>query len=267
MRVIVTRPEREARQWVIELSASGLDAVALPLIDIGPVDDQSELLRVWDHLQDYAGVMFVSGNAVRYFFGAKPPGALCLTGFSAGKARAWGPGPGTVTALLSAGVPPEYVDAPAPDAGQYDSETLWQLVGSQVHGGDRVLIVRGGDEQGSAAQGVGRDWFARRVAEAGAKAEFVVSYQRRAPQFDATKAALAQCAAADGSVWLFSSSEAVSNLVTGLPGQGWSGARALTTHPRIAAKARAAGFGDVEESRPTLPDVLAALSRMGSTVA
>ena len=267
MRVIVTRPEREARQWVVELSASGLDAVALALIDVGPVDDQAELLRAWNHLHDYVGVMFVSGNAVRYFFAAKPHDASSLTGFSASKTRAWGPGPGTATALLSAGVPPEYVDAPAPDAGQYDSETLWQLVASQVHGGDRVLIVRGSDEQGSAAQGVGRDWFAKRVAEAGATAEFVVSYQRRAPQFDAPKAALAHGAAADGSVWLFSSSEAVSNLVTGLPGQRWSGARALTTHPRIAVAARSAGFGDVHESRPTLPDVVAALSRMGSTVA
>jgi len=267
MRVIVTRPEREARQWVVELSVSGLAAEAFPLIDVGPADDQAQLLRTWDHLHAYVGVMFVSGNAVRYFFAAKPHGAASLTGFSAGKARAWGTGPATARALLSAGVPPEYVDAPAPDAGQYDSETLWQLVVSQVHGGDRVLIVRGSDEQGSAAQGVGRDWFAKRVAEAGATAEFVVSYQRRAPQFDAPKAALAQGAATDGSVWLFSSSEAVSNLVTGLPGQRWSGARALTTHPRIAAAARAAGFGDVHESRPTLPDVVAALSRMGSTVA
>jgi uroporphyrinogen-III synthase len=267
MRVIVTRPEREARQWVTELSSSGLDAVAFALIDVGPVEDQSQLIQAWDHLQDYVGVMFVSGNAVRYFFAAKPPGAANLTGFSAGRARAWGTGPATARALLSAGVAPEYVDAPAPDARQYDSETLWQLVASQVRGGDRVLIVRGGDEQGSAAQGVGRDWFAKRVKEAGANAEFVVSYQRRSPQFDAPKAALAQGAAADGSVWLFSSSEAVSNLVAGLPGQHWSSARALTTHPRIAAAVRAAGFGEVHESRPTLPDVVAALSRMGSTVA
>ena len=267
MRVIVTRPEREARQWVTELSASGLDAVALPLIDVGSVDDQAQLIRAWDHLHDYVGVMFVSGNAVRYFFAAKPHGASSLTGFFAGKTRAWGTGPATARALLSAGVSAEYVDAPAPDAGQYDSETLWQLVVSQVHGGDRVLIVRGGDDQGSAAQGVGRDWFAKRVAEAGAIAEFVVSYQRRAPQFDASNAILAQGAATDGSVWLFSSSEAVSNLVAGLPGQQWSGARALTTHPRIASAVRAAGFGEVHESRPALPDVVAALGRMGSTVA
>lgn len=267
MRVIVTRPELEARQWVTELTANGLDAVALSLIDIGPADDQSALIQAWDHLRDYVGVMFVSGNAVRYFFAAKPTDDASRIDFSADRTRAWGPGPGTAKALMAAGLPSAWLDTPAADAGQFDSETLWQLVASQVHAGHRVLIVRGGDEQGSAAQGVGRDWFAKRVADAGATAEFVVSYQRRSPQFDAQQTALAQEAAVDGSVWLFSSSEAVNHLLASLPGQPWTSARALVTHPRIAAAVRSAGFGEVHESRPTLPDVVAALGRMGSTVA
>ncbi|MGJ7583631.1 uroporphyrinogen-III synthase, partial [Variovorax sp. RHLX14] len=37
--VIVTRPAREAAQWVSDLRAAGLDAVALPLIVIEPVAD------------------------------------------------------------------------------------------------------------------------------------------------------------------------------------------------------------------------------------
>lgn len=260
MRVIVTRPAREARQWVTELSAKGLDAVALPLIDIGPVNDPSALIQAWDHLSMYVGVMFVSGNAVRYFFAAKPRGEASWKDFATDRTRAWGPGPGTAHALLDAGLPPAWVDTPAPDAGQFDSETLWQLVAPQVHPGDRVLIVRGGEEQGSTAQGVGRDWFAKRVAEAGATAEFVVSYQRRAPQFDVRQTALARRWATDGAVWLFSSSEAVSNLVAAMPDQDWSGARALATHPRIAAAVRAAGFGVIFESRPTLQDVVTTLS-------
>jgi uroporphyrinogen-III synthase len=35
--VIVTRPAREAVQWVDDLRAAGLEAVALPLIAIEPV--------------------------------------------------------------------------------------------------------------------------------------------------------------------------------------------------------------------------------------
>lgn len=35
-RVIVTRPAREAAQWVQQLQARGIQATALPLIAIGP---------------------------------------------------------------------------------------------------------------------------------------------------------------------------------------------------------------------------------------
>ena len=65
--------------------------------------------------------------------------------------------------------------------------------------------------------------------------------------------------ASDGSVWLFSSSEAVHNLQASLPDVGWSRARAVTTHERIAQAARAAGFAEVRETRPALADVRASI--------
>jgi uroporphyrinogen-III synthase len=264
MRVIVTRPPREALRWVQDLTALGLAAVALPLIQVGPVDDTSEVVQAWQHLGDYAGLMFVSGNAVEHFFAAKPPLELAFTAQSVLETRAWATGPGTTRALLRAGVSPEKLDAPAPEAAQFDSEALWQVVAAQVKPGSRVLIVRGADTVGSdpAGQGSGREWFAKRVAQAGAQADFLVAYQRCAPDFNATEAALARQAAADGSVWLFSSSEAVLNLQTLLPAQSWAGASALATHPRIADAARQAGFGGVSVSRPTLSDVAAMLNDM-----
>ena len=45
--VIVTRPEREAAQWVADLRAAGLDAVALPLIVIAPVADAEPMRLAW----------------------------------------------------------------------------------------------------------------------------------------------------------------------------------------------------------------------------
>jgi uroporphyrinogen-III synthase len=264
MRVIVTRPAREAQRWVQDLSAQGLQAQALPLIEVGPVSDPSGMQQVWQHVDDYVGVMFVSGNAVDHFFASKPPLAPVFIAQAAIKTRAWATGPGTTRALLRAGVAPEWLDAPASDVGQFDSEALWQVVATQVKPGDRVLIVRGGDAVGSSGQGSGREWFANRVAQAGAQADFVVSYQRQAPIFSAAEQQLALQAASDGSVWLFSSTEAVGNLCAALPGQGWAGARALATHPRIALAAKEAGFCSVTESRPTQSDVLAALQKMGA---
>ena len=68
------------------------------------------------------------------------------------------------------------------------------------------------------------------------------------------------CGANDADqLWLLSSSEALTNLQSLVPGIDWSAAGALATHPRIAAAARSAGFGQVIESRPALPDVVRAL--------
>ena len=264
MRVIVTRPEREAQRWVHDLSLHGLDALALPLIKVGPVTDTAAVVQAWQQVSRYGGVMFVSGNAVEHFFASKPPLGPVFTAQAAIKTRAWATGPGTARALLREGVAPEWLDAPAMDAGQFDSEALWHVVAVQVQPGTRVLIVRGGDTAGSeaAGQGSGREWFANRVKQAGAQADFVMAYQRYAPALTAPELAMAHEAASDGSVWLFSSTEAVANLCRALPEQGWAAARALATHPRIALATKNAGFGVVCESRPTLADVVASIESM-----
>jgi uroporphyrinogen-III synthase len=195
--------------------------------------------------------MFVSGNAVRNFFMHRPAGMPWPP-----QTRAWAPGDGTRAALLSAGVPGALVDSPPAQSEQFDSETLWQQVGSQVAPGDRVLIVRGGDAPG---QGNGRDWLAEQLAKAGARVMAVAAYLRRAPHFDDAALKQARQSSGDGSVWLFSSSQAIGHLQALMPDQDWSAASAVATHARIAKAARRAGFGVVCESRPALDAVVAAL--------
>jgi uroporphyrinogen-III synthase len=261
---IVTRPAREAAQWAEDLRAHGIAAQALPLIAIGPVTPPAlrqaldEARTAWTR---YRAVMFVSGNAALHFFEPNQPPALSGQAPAATKTRAWAPGPGTVAALRQAGLPLEAIDGPAPHAPQFDSEALWQVVAPQIGPGDRVLIVRGTSSP-AAEGGNGRDWLAARIAEAGGAVDFVAAYERSAPRLDADQQALAARAAADGSVWLLSSSEAVSHLQAALPAQPWGNARALATHPRIAQAARAAGFGIVNECRPALPDVAASIKSL-----
>jgi len=146
---------------------------------------------------------------------------------------------------------------------------LWQVVRQQIQPGVRVLIVRGdtpamhpgvnvaADADGTA--GVGRDWLAQQVRHAGAAVDFVVAYQRGVPVWNDAERALASAAARDGSVWLFSSAEALQHLQTLLPGLDWSLARALVTHERIAQAARTLGFGVVVQVRPTVAEVVASL--------
>jgi uroporphyrinogen-III synthase len=119
-----------------------------------------------------------------------------------------------------------------------------------------VLIVRGAGADGQAS---GRDWLARRLADEGAIVEMVAVYKRVVPGWTDVERTLAEGAARDGSVWLFSSSEAIANLRVLLPSVSWSGARAIATHERIALAARDAGFGVVCPSRPAMDAVAAAL--------
>jgi uroporphyrinogen-III synthase len=224
-------------------------------------------------LHTFDAVMFVSGNAVDYFFASKPEesaGGAVFTSHSAIKSRAheaefhetraFVTGPGSFAALQRAGVAAQLIDAPDLQAGSFDSEALWAVVRERVHSGYRLLIVRGGDSASSAGDaGLGRDWFAAQATAAGASVEFVVAYQRACPRFSAPERALAQAAAVDGSVWLFSSSQAIANLVLACPEQSWQQAKAVATHPRIAQAAQDAGFAVVCESRPTVDALLASI--------
>ncbi len=260
--VIVTRPEREALQWVQALRARGIAAEALPLIAIGPPPDLAALEAARARVLDYRALMFVSGNAAQHFIDSKTALALASQAPAAIKTRVWSPGPGTAQTLCALGVPTHLIDRPAHDAAQFDSEALWAQVQGQVGAGERVLVVRGTEAGAAAQDGSGREWLARQLQAAGARAEFVVAYTRGAPRFTPAEQALARAAVAGGALWLLSSSQALAHLCAALPQQDWAAARALATHPRIAQAARAAGFGAVHECRPALADVSASIESL-----
>ncbi|MDD0817237.1 uroporphyrinogen-III synthase [Curvibacter sp. HBC28] len=264
-RVLVTRPEPEASAWVAQFTARGLDAVALPLIEIAaPRAMLAADVSAWpaEPNSPWRALMFVSGHAVQHFM-ASPDAAACLA-----HSRCWAPGPGTARALRAAGVPASQIDSPGAEARQFDSESLWQQVQGQVQAGDRVLIVRGVDAPAEAeaplpperaGSGSGREWLSQRVRDAGGTVAHRVVYERRPPAANPARQALARQAARDGSWWLFSSSEAIRHLQDWLPGQDWRAARALVTHPRIGEAAQSAGFGRIQATRPTLEDVAASI--------
>ncbi|MFN3496336.1 MAG: uroporphyrinogen-III synthase, partial [Hydrogenophaga sp.] len=206
-----------------------------------------------------------------HFFSA----AVLVPGAARVRTRFWAPGPGTALALAQAlaarGLGAEQIDAPAADASQFDSEALWPVVAPQLRPGHRVLIVRGASPGAqpeghtptghtpTGLAGQGRDWLIQQCQAAGVRVEACAAYERRAPALSPDGLALLRAATRAGSVWLFSSSEALAHLRAIAPDTVWKQASALATHPRIVATARAAGFGHVLETRPALPDVLRAL--------
>lgn len=232
MKVIVTRPSAQGRDFIEQLHARGVNAVALPLIGIEPLTDRTALLQVWTKLDDTDLAMFVSANAVQHFVDARPAGM----GWPKSIALA-SPGPGTSAALLAAGVPSAQLLAP-PAGGPYDSDTLWQVLRDRPWSGRRALVVRG--EQG-------RDWLAEQLQQAGAQVEFLAAYRRVAPIFGPDERALladAQARPMDH-LWHFSSSEGVEHLARLAPGHDFDRSAALATHERIAETASRMGFGRV----------------------
>ena len=277
-RVIVTRPAQDAAHWVEALTGSGFNAYALPLIEIGPVSGSANidaLQNVWRDLKDYAACMFVSGNAVQYFFKQKHVAGQLNRGQEAPdnvaneaamtlppSLRFLAPGPATAAALRAAGVPAGQIDSPSPESGQFDSEALWLVVGKHDWRGKRILVLRGQTSGAAQQAAAGRDWLAQQFRAAGAQVDMLRVYERQEPQLSSAQLDVVKAASQDGSVWLFSSSEALANLLRQPAlnaGVNWRQARAVTTHPRIAEAVRAAGWGVVQESRPLLSDIVEAL--------
>ncbi len=276
MKVIVTRPRTEAQTWVTQLQAKGFDALALPLIEIVAANDMQAIVQARQNASSYAAIMFVSSNAARCFYMKNNSVSGINTSYIAIKniaiddpfvvtPRYWATGPGTAKALLAEGISADLIDAPENDAAQFDSEALWERVRDQVNAGDKVLIVRGTTLQSSAENKAlmnGRPWLAEQLSALGAQVDTVVSYERRAPVFSAQQLGWIEEASHDGSVWLFSSSEAIDNLSRTVINTDWSKNKAIATHPRIAQVARRAGFGVVCESRPTFFDVVTSIESL-----
>ena len=249
MRLLVTRPQHQADDWVARLRERGVDAHALPLIAIVEGADPGVLHAAWAGLAAQRLAMFVSPNAVSSFFAARPPGAEWPGATLAGST-----GPGTTQALAAHGVARACIVEPAADAAQFDSEALWQQLASRDWQGASVLVVRGAG---------GRDWLAEQLAARGATVQYVESYRRERPRLrDSHKAFLNDAIVSpEKSIWLFSSSQAVHNLLQLAPSASWQRSTGWASHPRIAQAALGAGFGTVQTVAPTLDAIVAEWTR------
>ena len=244
MRLLVTRPRPQCSPWVEGLRSHGVDAHALPLIDILPPPDEAAVAAQWPRLAGDALVFFASPNAVERFFAARPPALAWPADLPAAA-----PGPGSAQALRDAGV--ARIVEPV-QAARFDSEAVWSRLEAWPWQGASVLVVRGDG---------GRDWLAERLRSRGAQVRFVQAYARALPAPTVQEQRLLHEAleAPEAHVWHFSSAQAIDHLERLVAGTDWSHARAIASHPRIAERARALGFGVVLEAPPTVHAVAAAL--------
>ena len=256
LRVLVTRPAGQAAEWTTALREAGVDALALPLIGIAPSPSPAAVDAAWSGLARQRLVVFVSPNAADSFMARRPAGMAWPTGV-----RAASLGPGTTRRLVAAGVPREAIVEPAAESAQFDSEALWaRLAGSDWQDAG-VLLVRGDG---------GRAWLADRLTAHGARVAAVAAYRRIVPVLDVGSRALLQGAiAAPGAPPVAVRQFGGDRQPAGARRRrrrrrpcDWSASLALATHPRIAERARRAGFGRVHETRPMLAAATACIQSL-----
>ncbi len=226
---VLTRPQSKNDLLARRLSARGMQVIQAPALCIRPLPDPTDPARLPDC---YDLVVFVSSNAVRYYFeglrrsqahGAWPAATLAAA-----------VGGATAQVLCMQGRLPDHaVLHPQDDAAAQDSESLWPLLAQRLHMIRRALIVRGE---------TGREWLGERLEQAGVAVDRLAVYRRTPAVWPPgqLQALDAMYTCADACIFLLTSSEGVDAVAENMRRHGleqaWSRSRFVVIHERIAAR-------------------------------
>jgi uroporphyrinogen-III synthase len=238
--VVITRPRAQALPLAERVAALGRRAEVLPLLDISPLPDTTQLRAVLARLHEFALVAFVSPNAIDAAFDhiAQWPAGVTLAVV----------GEGSRAALAAHGVTDETAHIVSPrDPVHSDSEHLLQALDLVALQGKQVLIVRGES---------GRELMADGFRAAGADVTVLPAYRRSVPQLTPEFSARLQALLAEPNDWIVTSSEALRGLFMLLEELACSAAcedvvakmqqqHVIVPHARIAETARLLGLARV----------------------
>lgn len=235
--VVVTRPGAAGRALADELAGAGQPALWLPAFEFGPAPDEAQARAVLATLGEFDLAIFVSPQAVRATAAllAQPwPPQTTIAAVGAGTRAAV---LASIPGAASAGLLP----AREQDLHGSGSESLWPLLQAMQPPPRRVLLLR--------AQG-GREWLAEKLRATGSAVTPLAVYTRLPFNVPAELRARLAAAAPTGLAGVISSSDAVDALEAMLASQpaalqALRTGPALASHPRIAERLRAAGFGRV----------------------
>jgi uroporphyrinogen-III synthase len=172
MRVLVTRAEGQADEVASALRDRGALPVVVPMISLAPPEEPevlAELDRALARLADYDGIVFGSGNAVRYFAErAREIGAE----LSAIRGRVFCVGRKTAEAATEAGLTVHRIAS-----GRGDAEALLaELLEDAAPAGLRFLVPK---------SDLGRTVIPDGLSAAGAEVDVVQAYCNIRPEVDA----------------------------------------------------------------------------------
>jgi len=195
-RVLVTRSRTQASRLIELLSDLGAEAVELPSIEIGPLDDYEEIDRALENTEDVSGrwTIFASVNSVEYVWDrlrAQGKDARYFAGATIGAI-----GPATARALRERGIEPDFIPKRS-----VSEEVIAELSGLEWEG--RLAILPGSV--------IGRDALATGLEALGADVRRVPAYRNVRPEGIEEKVRAAFKRGID--VVTFTSSSTVRNLL------------------------------------------------------
>ena len=158
--VLVTRPVDHADETADAFHDAGARVLTAPMIQIGPVDDPTDLDVAIQDLPNTDAVIFASRNGVRFFFERLRHGGHDSRSLPAIVGAI---GPSTAAALRTEGISPDWV----PDAA--DAEAFLHQFATKASGRS-VLIVRASR---------GSDTLPHGLTDAGAFVRQTIAYRHR----------------------------------------------------------------------------------------
>lgn len=235
LNIVVTRPRDQAVGLTQSITELGGNAILLPLLEITPATDASELNALKQHLSTYDLLIFISPNAVRY--------GMDALGTVPNNVRVATVGQSSAQALRDRGI--SQVIAPTE---RFDSEALLALPVLQNVANWKVAILRGNG---------GRELLGDTLKAHGAQVDYVACYARSKPTLDADSVLKANPHALN-----VTSSEALGNLWQGLTDAHkvrLANLPLFVPHARIAELAQQQGWKNVILTEAGDDGLLAAL--------
>jgi uroporphyrinogen-III synthase len=251
IRVVVTRPAKQAALFAQRLAQVGGEAIICPALVIAPPADPSRLSDAVSHLDRYDFALFVSANAAESLItaleraGARWPASVTAIAV----------GPTTCDALSAGGI-----DRILSPSERFDSEGVLALPELAAVQGRRIALFRG-ERDGAGDGGGGRELMRETLAARGASVDAVACYRRARPTFDAS-GLVARWRDGGVDAVVATSTEVLDNFAS-LIGESGRALLARTPlfvpHARIAAHASALGLANVVVTAATDAGVLAGL--------
>lgn len=228
IRVLVTRPARQAQALCNAIETLGGEVLRLPVIEISDPSDIRPALKIINKLDRFAIAIFISANAVEMTHAL-----ITARGAWPATLKIAAVGKRTAAALQHLG---KHVDL-MPQHGS-DSEALLSLAELQDVAGKDIVIFRG--------EG-GRELLADTLRQRGAHVEYAEVYRRMKPDVDASAV---QQAGEAGKIHIITitSNESLLNLCDMVGGRGrhWLHKTPLVViSQRTAELAREMGFKTV----------------------